>query len=138
MRILKNLSVIILMIQTFSACKNVEIPQHLYQRSWKLVEIRGFDKETLIKNNVTLNLEKNGNIASSGCLTKRVKVKWLSRERIKIQGFYDISKDCRVSNLDQYFMTTLQNVKFYHLDGHSLTLSSKDGQKIKFVAADWD
>ena len=116
--------------------------EHQLRRTWMLVEFQDFDKAFLVQNKAYLDLtESQQQTAHSnvGCNTLNFYIDILQHNRIKFSGLKKTKKYCNETiNLENRFLQELRNVQHYHVQGHFLKLSGKNGNVIKFVAEDWD
>lgn len=111
------------------------------KRKWILVEFQGFTKEELIEKKAYLDLthlEKGGG-AKMGCNSIFFSVKLKNNHRINFSGVGSTIMYCDGNmKLEENFEKLLPTITKYQVKGHFLTLKSKNGQTMKFVAEDWD
>lgn len=111
------------------------------KRKWMLVEFQGFTKEELIQKKAYLDLthlEKGGG-AKMGCNSIFFSVKMKNNHRINFSGVGSTMMYCDGNmKLEENFGKLLPTITKYQVKGHFLTLKSKNGQTMKFVAEDWD
>ena len=111
------------------------------KRKWMLVEFQGFTKEELIQKKAYLDLtylEKGGG-AKMGCNSIFFSVKLKNNHRINFSGVGSTMMYCDGNmKLEENFGKLLPTITKYQVKGHFLTLKNKNGQTMKFVAADWD
>jgi len=111
------------------------------KRKWMLVEFQGFTKEELIQKKAYLDLthlEKGGG-AKMGCNSIFFSVKLKNNHRIHFSGVGSTMMYCDGNmKLEENFGKLLPTITKYQVKGHFLTLKSKNGQTMKFVAEDWD
>lgn len=112
-------------------------------REWMLVEFREFQKEFLVKNKARLDLTQQkqaGRFAANmGCNSMFGHVKFGSGGNIKFADVGSTMMYCEKNmDLESAFGKALPAMTRYEIQGHYLTLSDDKGNKMKFVAADWD
>lgn len=115
-----------------------------YQREWMLVSFDRFSKQELIENRAGINLteQKTGDkmkgSATMGCNKIFFTTEFKNSGKLKITNFGSTEMACQNMNLENSFMKKFVNMTHYQIEGHRLTINDKDGNEIKFVAADWD
>nr|WP_314493310.1 META domain-containing protein [uncultured Chryseobacterium sp.] len=110
-----------------------------------LVEFDDFTRQQLIENKAEINLtgEKTGNNkikgnASMGCNKILYVTEFKKNGRLKISGLGSTEMACKNSSLEDDFLRKFDKMNRYTIVGHQLILSDKGGNKMKFIAADWD
>jgi heat shock protein HslJ len=135
----KNL-LLFLGILLMTNCKTTKtFPENL-NRKWMLIELEDFAKNELMRNNANLDLtNKNHYIAHLGCNEIKMKVEIKNSTRISFSEISRPQKFCENSmKLEESFLSIAPKINQYKVKGHFLSLTTKQGEKIKFVAADWD
>ncbi len=109
------------------------------KRVWMLVEFKNFKKEDLIKNEAQLNLTDFTNpFAKMGC--NRISFQIESKEnKIKFSNLMSTKMFCEDKmDLETAFMQFLPEFDSYSNQGQKLILENSKGEKMIFVAQDWD
>lgn len=126
-------------------CSAVPMNNLHYQREWMLVEFDNFTRQQLIENKAEINLtgEKTGSNkmkgnALMGCNKIFFVAEFKNNERMKISGLGSTEMACNNSSLEDAFLRKFEKMNRYTIKGHWLTLSDRDGNKMKFIASDWD
>lgn len=109
-------------------------------RKWMLVEFQDFTKEFLIEKGANLDLStKNQYSANMGCNRMFMKADFKADGAVIFSQIGSTRMFCDdAMTLEDAFGKALPAVTGYKTEGHFLTLTSKDGSTMKFVAADWD
>jgi len=115
-----------------------------YQRGWMLVSFDQFSKQELIENKAGINLtgekintEVKGS-ATMGCNKIFFTTEFKNKGKLKISNLGSTEMACQNMNLENAFIKKFGNMTDYKIEGHRLTLSDKNGNEMKFIAADWD
>lgn len=130
------------MLSNCSASK-MNNSQH-YQREWMMISFDQFTKAQLIENKAEINLtgEKTGNVAKGsakmGCNNIFFKIEFKNNRKINISEIGNTEMACKNMELENAFLKKFGNMKNYTIEGHRLTLSDGSGNKMEFIAADWD
>lgn len=109
-----------------------------------LVEFKNFSKDFLVKNKANLDLSatkspKNQYNAFMGCNRMFMTADFQAGGRAEFSKVNSTMMLCQENmELEMAFATELPKMKHYKIDGHFLTLSAENGEKMKFIAADWD
>lgn len=117
--------------------------QHIH-RQWMLISYKNFSKEDLIKNKAEINLtkisepDKIAGTAFVGCNRMFFNVEVKSKKRIEISGLGSTLMACEKMEIESQFSKDFEQMENFVIEGHFLTLYDKKGNKMKFVAADWD
>ena len=112
-------------------------------RKWMLVEYKDFAKPELVKLEANMDLTKindtpNRYTAKMGC-NGMFFTSEFNDGKAKFSGLGSTMMYCDGRmKLEESFGKTLPTMTQYKIEGHFLTLSNVEGQKMKFVAADWD
>lgn len=113
-------------------------------RQWMLVEFQNFSKDLMVKNNANLDLtgwtEENLRLsAKMGCNGMFGTANFKENKMVEFSQIGSTMMYCdKNMELEAAFGKALPMMKNYSIDGHFLTLTDSDGNKMKFVAADWD
>ncbi len=120
-----------------------QLPDNL-RREWKLVEFRDFTKEMMMSNKAGMNLTADGERpgqygASMGCNNMFFQAEFAPNGTVKFSKMGSTMMYCdRAMDLEAAFAADLPTMTQYKVEGHYLTLTSPQGSRMKFVAADWD
>lgn len=118
--------------------------QENVKRQWMLVEFQNFSKDLMVKNNANLDLsswsEENTKFtAKMGCNGMFGTANFKENKIVEFSQIGSTMMYCdKNMELEAAFGKALPMMKNYSIDGHFLTLTDSDGNKMKFVAADWD
>lgn len=113
-------------------------------RQWMLIEFKNFSKEELTANKANIDFSPTKNNSNqygafTGCNRMFFTAKWINGGKIEFSGIGSTMMYCEKSmKLESEFGTALPKITHYKVDGHYLILSDDEGNKMKFVAADWD
>ena len=134
---------LVTMCVTGCAATQKEISTNL-KRQWMLVSMKEFSKDELIhaKASVDLTGKESGTIGYSafmGCNNLRFQLNELNGNKLYVSGVSGTKMFCpNHLDLENQFIALFPTMKFYSVEGHFLTLRNRDGEEMKFVAADWD
>jgi heat shock protein HslJ len=109
-------------------------------RVWMLVEFKAYKKEFLVAQNAFLNLT-DAERASSKMGCNALSFSYLVKEGTSIEFSQGIATKmyCQESmQLEDDFLKDILKMKHFKAEGHSLILTSDDGEKMVFIAQDWD
>lgn len=144
---MKNSLLIFVMVFAFFVLTNcqsqISTDQNI-QREWMLVEFHDFSKDLMVKNKAKLDLSKTTNsnknfTANMGCNGIFGQAKLKPKGEISFSQMGSTEMFCAENmNLETEFIKILPTITTYKIEGHHLTLSNKNGDILKFVAADWD
>lgn len=105
---------------------------------WMLVSFKNFSKEDLVKKNAFLDLTNSERAtAKMGCNNLSFAYK-VSGETITFSQGIATRIYCSDMNLENSFSKEILLYNEFKIDGHKLVLSNASGEKIEFVAQDWD
>ena len=112
-------------------------------REWMLVEFQDFTKEVMVKNKAKLDLSRQQEpgkfSANMGCNNMFGSVVFNLNGSAKFSEVGSTMMYCKdAMELESAFGKALPKMNRYKVEGHYLTLSDPAGNKMKFVAADWD
>lgn len=141
---MKKLSILILVsIFTFSCnCKKnaTETPTQNINRVWMLVEFKDYKKDYFVEKKAFLDMT-NTERASSKMGCNNLSFSYSIKDGKSIQFSQGIVTRMYCQNnmkLENDFLNEIPTVKNYKVEGHFLTLTSSNGEKMVFVAQDWD
>ena len=116
--------------------------QNLHKK-WMLVEYKDFTKADLIKMEAHIDLTKNAEAdkrytAKMGCNNMFFTGEF-EKGKAKFSGVGSTMMYCQDRmKLEESFGQELPHITQYKIEGHFLTLSNANGDKMKFVEQDWD
>jgi len=99
-----------------------------------------FTKDFLMKKGANLDLSTRDQYgANMGCNRIFMKADFKGDGTVAFSGIGSTMMYCQdAMKLEEAFGKALPTMVHYKIEGHFLTLKSKDGSSMKFVAADWD
>lgn len=142
--IMKHLSILVFIAIFTLSCSSkkneINSSTQNINRVWMLTEFKDYKKDFLIEKNAFLNLtDKERASSKMGCNSLSFNYS------IKEERFIEFSQGtatkmyCQESmQLEDDFLKAIQDVKNFTLEGHFLTLTSSSGEKMVFIAQDWD
>ena len=114
---------------------------HSINRQWMLVEFEDFTKEQLANQHanldLTINKDKSNYTAKMGCNSLFLSADF-KKDEVSFSKIGGTMMFCKNMELEDAFVKALPKMTTYLIDGHTLILSGESGEKMKFVAADWD
>lgn len=124
-------------------CSSQKMNQDNLKRQWMLVSFKNFEKSFLVKNKAQLDMSsaktKDNYSIFMGCNNMFVVANFEKNGTVKFGDMGTTMKYCEGNmKLEKEFSAALANMNSYKIEGHQLTLSDKEGNKMIFVAADWD
>lgn len=140
---MKNLSILILVSIFTLSCnckKNItETPTQNINRVWMLVEFKDYKKEYFVEQKAFLDMTNSERATSKmGCNNLSFSYK-IDKSSIAFSQGIATRMYCRDNmKLETDFLNEIPSIKDYKVEGHFLTLTSDNGQKIVFIAQDWD
>jgi heat shock protein HslJ len=138
---MKKLSIIILIsIFTFScnSKKNLTETTQNINRVWMLVEFKDYKKDYFVEKKAFLDMTNSERASSKmGCnnLSFNYKTK---NSKINFTSGISTQMACLDMKLEDDFLKSITNMTSFSINAHKLTLTSSNGQKMVFVAQDWD
>jgi heat shock protein HslJ len=113
------------------------------KRDWMLVEFQDFTKDEMMSHKAHLNLtdqnEPRRFSAHMGCNNMFGSATFSANATVKFSQIGSTMMFCdKAMELESTFGKVLPTMTNYKIEGHHLTLSNASGNKMKFVAADWD
>lgn len=146
MKFLKSIGVLSLLMLLLVSCnssKKVLGSMENINRKWMLVEYKDFTKAELTKLEANMDLTKRAEApnqfgAKMGCNGMFFTAEF-NKGKSKFSGVGSTRMYCDGRmKVEEAFGKDLPNMNQYKIEGHFLTLSNANGDKMKFVAADWD
>lgn len=120
-----------------------KVPENI-KRDWMLVEFKDFNRELMVNSKAHFSLiDENGNpgkfSANMGCNNMFGQATFNSIGIVKFSDFGSTMMYCDQSmDLETAFAKDLPKMTQYKVEGHYLTLTAPSGERMKFVASDWD
>lgn len=113
------------------------------KKEWMLVEFQNFSKDFMMTNKANMNLtniKDSGKFsANMGCNNMFGSATFKADGSVNFAQIGSTMMFCdKAMDLESAFGKALPLMTTYKIEGHYLTLSDSKGQKMKFVAADWD
>ena len=125
-------------------CSTKSLVSENINRQWMLIEFQDFPRDLMVKNraNMDMSLTKtnpNQYGATMGCNKMFFGAKFNSNGTVKFSDIGSTMMYCEGNmDLESAFTKFLPTMTKYKVEGHHLTLSNDKGERMKFVAADWD
>ena len=124
-------------------CSSLMTSKKEVKKEWMLVEFQNFSKEMMTKNKAMLDLTGKDApskfTANMGCNNMFGNSTFSSNGMVKFSDVGMTMMYCdKGMDLETAFAKALPMMTKYSIDGHFLTISDEKGNKMKFVAADWD
>ena len=144
---MKRIFPIFIMFLCFGLCLNcasVKVTEQNIHRQWMLVSYKDFSKEELTNSKAEINLTKISDAnkiigtAFMGCNRMFFNVEIKSKKRIEISGLGSTLMACEKMELESQFSRDFEKIQNFVIEGHFLTLYDEKGNKMRFIAADWD
>lgn len=120
--------------------KNIETPTQNIKRVWMLIEFKDYKKEYFVEQKAFLDMT-NPEKATSKMGCNNLFFSYLIKDEKSIQFSQGIATRMYCQDnmkLETDFLNEIPSIKNYKVEGHFLTLSSNKGEKMRFVAQDWD
>ena len=138
---MKKTSILVLIIMSFSCnCKKniTETPTQNINRIWMLVEFKEYKKEYFVEKKAFLDMTNSENVsANMGCITQNFSYS-IKNNSIKFKEKIRINMKCQEMKLDIDFANSIIEMNSFSINAHKLTLTSNNGEKMVFIAQDWD
>jgi heat shock protein HslJ len=118
--------------------KTAETTTQNLNRVWMLIEFKDYKKEYFIQKKAFLDLTNSERAnAKMGCNNLSFYYKTNKNNITYLQG---ISTEmlCEDMKLEDSFFKEIPSIKNFKVDGHKLILTSSNGEKMVFIAQDWD
>lgn len=139
---MKKRIILILIVALIFSCNSkkeaTKIENQNINRIWMLVNFKNYSKESLIKKSAFLDLTNSENAsAKMGCnnLSFAYKVK---EDTISFSEGIATRMFCEDMSLENDFYKEISSINNYKIEGHKLLLTSSKGEKMEFIAQDWD
>ena len=114
-------------------------PNATLNRVWMLTSYKKYSKEFLTSKEAFLDLSKPDNAsAKMGCNSLGFPFTIIDTSKIKFSNGLATLMACPDMNLEDDFSKELPSFNSYSIDGHKLILENSKGEKMEFVAQDWD
>ena len=146
MKFLQSIGVLSLILLLAVSCKSsnnsISGMQNLHKK-WMLVEYKDFTKEELVRLEAHIDLTKNAEspnhyTAKMGCNGMFFTAEF-NKGIAKISDVGSTMMFCDGKmKLEQSFGKYFPTLNQFKIEGHFLTLSNANGEKMKFVETDWD
>ena len=136
---MKTFFLLLITLFTISCNSKKEITSQNLKRVWMLTEFVTFTKEILMKEKAYLDLTKADNAsANMGCNNLGFPYVVKSNNKIEFRDGFATRMACEDMLLEYEFSKALPKMTNYSVAGHRLTLTNEKGDKMVFVAQDWD
>ena len=137
---MKTLHILILIsMLTFSCSSKKNAMSPTTKRVWMLTEFKTFSKEYFINQQAFLDLTNEKTAASKmGCNNLSFPYVIKNNSQISFSDGIATEMFCQDMQLENQFSKAIVQSFTYSIEGHKLTLTSKNGEKIVFIAQDWD
>ena len=136
---MKKSSLFLLIFTITISCSSKKNTQNI-NRVWMLVEFKDFTKDYFIEKKAFLDMT-NPERATSKMGCNNLSFSYLIKDEKSIQFSQGIATRMYCQDnmkLETDFLNEIPSIKNYKVEGHFLTLSSNKGEKMRFVAQDWD
>jgi len=139
---MKKTSILILIIMSFSCnCKKnvTETPTQNINRIWMLVEFKEYKKDCFIEKKAFLDLTNPERATSKmGCNNLSFSFSVKDSKSITFSQGISTKMFCEDMKLENDFTKSITTMNSFSINAHKLTLISNNGEKMVFVAQDWD
>lgn len=135
---MKKSSLFLLIFTLTISCSSKKNAQNI-NRVWMLVEYKDYKKEYFVKQKAFLDMTNPERATSKmGCNNLSFSYK-IDKSSITFSQGIATRMYCQDNmKLENDFLNEIPSMKNYEVEGHFLTLTSDNGEKISFVAQDWD
>lgn len=137
----KSLTLIAIALITISCNSKKEASKMSNQninRVWMLVSFKNYTKEDLVKKNAYLDLTNPERAAAKmGCNNLSFAVK-VEKDKIHFSEGIATKMYCQDMNLENDFSKEITTITNFKVEGHKLILTASKGEKMEFIAQDWD
>ena len=139
MKIKNTLIIIVFIFFVSNSLFAQQTKQQKLQRVWMLVEFQKFAKQDFVNLNAQLDLTNfNQPTAKMGCNNISFAMK-ISKKTIKFSKISRTMMYCENQMIvEDAFAKALPEFNRYYIVGHQLILKNKKGEKMIFIAQDWD
>jgi len=142
-RILPVITLMVLMMSA-TGCTTTQNLNTGLQRKWMLISMKEFSKDELMHAQATVDLtSKDGKVsgytAFMGCNNLSFRLNEKTGNKVSVSRVSGTKMFCpNHLDLENQFISLFPTMNSYSVEGHFLTLTNNNGDKMKFVAADWD
>ena len=135
----KTFTILVVLIYILS-CNTVRkgSQQDDYKHVWMLTEFQNYSKQDLIEKNAFLDLTNETASGKMGCNSLSFKMEVSNNNKITFTSGISTMMACENMKLEDDFKKQLPEMTTYKIDNHRLTLTNTKGEKMVFVAQDWD
>jgi heat shock protein HslJ len=105
---------------------------------WMLTEFQNYSKEDLVSKNTFLDLTNEMATAKMGCNNLSFKKELKEKNEITFSNCIATQMACEDMSLEDDFLKKLPEIKSYSIVNHQLIMEDDKGNKMVFVAQDWD
>jgi len=103
-----------------------------------LVEFKEYKKEYFVEKKAFLDMTNSENVsANMGCITQNFSYS-IKNNSIKFEEKIRINMKCQEMKLDIDFANSIIEMNSFSINAHKLTLTAVNGDKMVFIAQDWD
>lgn len=107
-------------------------------RVWMLVSFKNYTKEDLMQKNAYLDLTNPERAAAKmGCNNLSFAIK-VEKDKIQFSQGIATKMYCQDMNLENDFSKEIATITNFKVEGHKLILKASKGEKMEFIAQDWD
>ncbi|WP_107687609.1 META domain-containing protein [Neisseria wadsworthii] len=108
------------------------------KRIWKLIEMEGFSRDQLINAKAKMDWTKLPKIhAYMGCNQLMFSAEKMNAGQISFSSAVATRMYCvETMKLEQIFLSKLNNINSYTVQGHELILNSPEGTSMRFITKD--
>jgi len=108
-------------------------------RKWMLIQFENFQKETLIEKQCYLDLTDQKNaMANMGCNSLGFVYELKNDNEILFNQGRTTHMYCEDNAIESQFLSIVNTISFYTMEGHKLYLRTTKDKELIFVAEDWD
>jgi len=108
-------------------------------RKWMLIQFENFQKETLIEKQCYLDLTDQKNaMANMGCNSLGFVYELKNDNEILFNQGRTTHMYCEYHAIESQFLSIVNTISFYTMEGHKLYLRTTKDKELIFVAEDWD
>lgn len=144
MKNLLKISILFFVVAVLFGCTARKPDYTSLHRQWMLVEFKDYSKEFLAKNKANLDLSatkspENQYNAFMGCNRLFMTAEFKQAGQVEFSKIGSTMMYCAENmNLEYEFAKYLPAMTHYTIQGHILSLTDGHGNRMKFIAADWD
>ena len=135
---MKKSSLFLLIFTITISCSSKKNTQNI-NRVWMLVEYKDYKKEYFVEQKAFLDMTNPEKATSKmDCNNLSFSYK-IDKSSITFSQGIATRMYCQNNmKLETDFLNEIPSIKNYKVEGHFLTLTSNNGEKMRFVAQDWD